>query len=64
MVDLKQKGGLIDTSIAGPSGLKRSEPVKNKVSEKQGSVRSRLKSHYFCFGTSALSVKTPATVLV
>ncbi|CAH2055391.1 unnamed protein product [Thlaspi arvense] len=61
VADLKQKGVLIDTNIAGPSGL---NPVKSKLAEKQGSVRRRLKSHYFCFGASALSVKTPATVLV
>ncbi|KAJ0249871.1 Ankyrin repeat family protein [Hirschfeldia incana] len=61
MVDIKQKGVLMDTNIAGPSGINRGEPVKSK---KQGSVRRTLKSHYFCFGASALSVKTPATVLV
>ncbi|EOA30046.1 hypothetical protein CARUB_v10013151mg [Capsella rubella] len=71
MVDLKQKGVMMDTGIvAGPSkpGLNRAEvtePVKSKVTEKQGSLRRRLKkSHYFCFGASALSVKTPTTVLV
>ncbi|ESQ49996.1 hypothetical protein EUTSA_v10022328mg [Eutrema salsugineum] len=64
MVDLKQKGVLIDANITGPSRLNRPEPVKSKLAEKQGSVRSRLKSHYFCFGASALSVKTPVTVLV
>ncbi|CAF2125920.1 serine/threonine-protein phosphatase 6 regulatory ankyrin repeat subunit B-like [Brassica napus] len=66
MVDVKQKGVLVDTNIAGPSGFNRPEPVKsNKLKEKrQGSVRRRLKSHYFCFGTSALTVKTSATVLV
>lgn len=67
MVDLKQKGVLMDASIAGPSGLNRPvdiEPVKCKSSEKQGSVRRRLKSHYFCFGASDLSVKTPVTVMV
>lgn len=67
IIDLKQKGVLMDTSIAGPSGLNRPaviEPVKSKLTEKQGSLRRRLKNHYFCFGASALSVKTPATVLV
>lgn len=66
MVDIKQKGVLVDTNIAGPSGFDRPEPVKSKkLKEKQqGSVRRRLKSHYFCFGTSALTVKTSATVLV
>ncbi|VVA96028.1 unnamed protein product [Arabis nemorensis] len=68
MVDLKQKGVLMDTSIAGPSGLNRPEVmepvIKSKSSEKQGSVRRRLKSHYFCFGASALSVKTPVTVMI
>ncbi|KFK37636.1 hypothetical protein AALP_AA3G008900 [Arabis alpina] len=68
IVDLKQKGVLLDTSIAGPSGLNQSgvmEPViKSKTSEKHGSMRRRLKSNYFCFGTSALSVKTPVTVMV
>ncbi|KAJ4898658.1 Ankyrin repeat family protein [Raphanus sativus] len=54
MVDLKQKGVLIDTNIAGPS-----EPVV-----KSKKVRRRLKSHYFCFGASALSVKTPATTVL
>ncbi|KAF2614552.1 hypothetical protein F2Q70_00009481 [Brassica cretica] len=60
MVDIKQKGVLVDTNIAGPSGFDRPEPVKSKkLKEKQqGSVRRRLKSHYFCFGTSALTVKT------
>ncbi|KAL1211265.1 Ankyrin repeat-containing protein BDA1 [Cardamine amara subsp. amara] len=67
MVDLKQKGVLIDTSIAGPSSVNQPavvEPEKIKLTEKQGYMRRRLKNHYFCFGTSALSVKTPAAVLV
>uniref|UniRef100_A0A1J3GGW2 Putative ankyrin repeat protein n=1 Tax=Noccaea caerulescens TaxID=107243 RepID=A0A1J3GGW2_NOCCA len=64
MVDLKQKGVLIDANIAGPSGVNQPEQVKSKLTEKQGSVRRRLKSRYFCFGASALSVKTPAAVLV
>ncbi|XP_010435665.1 PREDICTED: serine/threonine-protein phosphatase 6 regulatory ankyrin repeat subunit B-like [Camelina sativa] len=68
MVDLKQKGVMMDASIAGPSsGLNRpavTEQGKSKLNEKKGSLRRRLKSHYFCFGASALSVKTPTTVLV
>ncbi|CAH8258905.1 unnamed protein product [Arabidopsis lyrata] len=65
MVDLKQKGVLMDTSIAGPSGLNQpavTEPVKSKLTEKQGSVRRRLKSHYFCFGASALSAWPAQTI--
>ncbi|CAH8385772.1 unnamed protein product [Eruca vesicaria subsp. sativa] len=59
MVDVKQKGVLIDTDIAGPSGINRAEAVKSKKVKEKGRRR-----HYFCFGASALSVKTPATVLV
>ncbi|KAF3444496.1 hypothetical protein FNV43_RR14188 [Rhamnella rubrinervis] len=58
----KQKGICIENDIAGPS---RSNPeVVDEVTPnlmKQGTGNKGLRSQYFCFGASGLSVKTPVS---
>ncbi|CAN8260773.1 unnamed protein product [Cochlearia groenlandica] len=54
---MKEKGVMmIDTNIQ--------EPPSKQTEKQSSSVRRRFKSNFFCFGHSALSVKTQATVLV
>lgn len=54
----KQKGIFVEEDVAGPSCSKQlfNEETPNLI--KQG---TRLRSQYFCFGTSGLSVKTPVS---
>ncbi|KDP46334.1 hypothetical protein JCGZ_10174 [Jatropha curcas] len=62
----KQKGLFIDTDVAGPSSSNQSfDDGAPNVIRKEGSTTTtttankKLRSQYFCFGTAALSVKTP-----
>lgn len=57
----KQKGIFIDNEVAGPSCANQlfDDETPNNTVEKQGS--KRMKSQYFCFGGSSLSVKTPVS---
>ncbi|XP_010551919.1 PREDICTED: serine/threonine-protein phosphatase 6 regulatory ankyrin repeat subunit B [Tarenaya hassleriana] len=60
-VDLKQKGVLIDPGPSSSNHMMEQQRAKGNLTEKQGSIRRRLKGNYFCFGASGLSVKTPST---
>ncbi|KAJ4729399.1 putative Ankyrin repeat-containing protein [Melia azedarach] len=57
----KQKGIFIDNEVAGPSCANQlfDDETPNNTVQKQGS--KRMKSQYFCFGGSSLSVKTPVS---
>ncbi|TQD98110.1 hypothetical protein C1H46_016232 [Malus baccata] len=55
----KQKSVCMETDVAGPSWSNEVADDETPNLAKQGSVRRRLRSHYFCFGASGLSVKTP-----
>ncbi|KAI5341353.1 PREDICTED: ankyrin [Prunus dulcis] len=55
----KQKGVYIETDTAGPSWSNHVVDDETPNLGKQGSLNRRLRSQYFCFGTSGLSVKNP-----
>ncbi|XP_050232830.1 uncharacterized protein LOC126681331 [Mercurialis annua] len=60
----KQKGIFIDTEVAGPSSSNQlyDEDVMKKESSSSSSTNNKkLRSQYFCFGTSGVSVKTPVS---
>ncbi|XP_021890341.1 uncharacterized protein LOC110808965 [Carica papaya] len=57
----KQKGIFVDTNVAGPSSSINQilfGDEKPEISEKQGTANKKLRSQYFCFGSSDVSSKT------
>ncbi|KAJ4827320.1 hypothetical protein Tsubulata_003270 [Turnera subulata] len=63
----KQKGILVGGDVAGPSSSSNrlfddGAPPNVLEKEKEGSINKRVRSQYFCFGASGLSVKTPVSI--
>lgn len=57
----KQKGIFVEENVAGPSCSNKLFDDEAPNFTKQGSINKKLRSQYFCFGASGLSVKNPVS---
>ncbi|OAY25589.1 uncharacterized protein LOC110604577 [Manihot esculenta] len=59
----KQKGVFLDDDVAGPSSSNQSfdDGTSNVIGKEGATMNKRLRSQYFCFGASGLSVKIPVS---